>query len=40
VVEAATGAGGHEPTDEEIRALDVDPEKARSQGALPDVLWD
>jgi hypothetical protein len=40
VVKAATGEAGHEPTDEEIRALDVDPETARSQGDLPDVLQD
>lgn len=39
VVAAITGDGGHEPTDEEIRALGVDPETARSQGDdLPDVL--
>lgn len=30
---------GHEPTDEELRELGVDPETARSQGGeLPDVL--
>jgi N-acetylglucosamine kinase-like BadF-type ATPase len=40
VVEAATGDGGREPTDEEISALGVDPETARSQGDLPDVLQD
>lgn len=39
VVEAVYGEGGHEPTDEEIRELDVDPEVARSQSdELPDVL--
>ena len=39
VVEAVTGDGGHEPTDEELRDLDVDPEVARSQSDdLPDVL--
>lgn len=39
VVEAVTGDGGHEPTDEEIRALGVDPDVARTQGdELPDVL--
>jgi predicted RNase H-like HicB family nuclease len=38
VVEAVHGDGGHEPTDEEIRALGVDPETARTQGELPDVL--
>ena len=39
VVEAVEGNGGHEPTDEELEALGVDPETARTQGAeLPDVL--
>jgi predicted RNase H-like HicB family nuclease len=39
VVEAIEGDGGHSPTDDEIRALDVDPEVARSQDDdLPDVL--
>lgn len=39
VVAAARGEAGHEPTDEEIRALGIDPETARSQGGeLPDVL--
>lgn len=39
VVAAITGDGGHEPTDEEIRALGVDPETARSQSDdLPEVL--
>lgn len=33
------GEIGHEPTDEELRELGVDPEVARSQGdELPDVL--
>jgi hypothetical protein len=33
------GEIGHEPTDEELRGLGVDPEVARSQdGELPDVL--
>jgi len=33
------GEVGHEPTDEELRELGVDPEVARSQdGELPDVL--
>jgi hypothetical protein len=33
------GDGGHPPTDDEIRALGVDPETARTQGDdLPDVL--
>ena len=33
------GEIGHEPTDEELRALGVDPEVARSRdGDLPDVL--
>jgi len=39
VVAAAAGEGGHEPTDEELRELGVDPDVARSQGDdLPDVL--
>jgi hypothetical protein len=39
VVEAVTGDGGHKPTDEELRALGVDPEQARTQDDdLPDVL--
>ncbi|NLV10438.1 type II toxin-antitoxin system HicB family antitoxin [Halomicrobium mukohataei] len=39
VVAAVEGDGGHEPMDEEIRELGVDPEAARSQGdELPDVL--
>lgn len=39
VVAAANGEAGQEPTDEEIRALGVDPETARSSdGELPDVL--
>jgi hypothetical protein len=39
VVAAVLGDGGHVPTDEEIRALGVDPEVARdSGGELPDVL--
>lgn len=38
VVEAAAGEGGHEPTDAELRELGVDPEVARAQGELPDVL--
>jgi hypothetical protein len=33
------GETGHEPTDEELRDLGVDPDVARSQGdTLPDVL--
>ena len=33
------GEVGHEPTDEELRELGVDPEVARSQdGELPDIL--
>jgi hypothetical protein len=33
------GEIGHEPTDEELRELGVDPDVARSQGEeLPDVL--
>ena len=39
VVAAVAGDGGHEPTDEELRELGVDPETARSQAdELPDVL--
>ncbi|PSP30774.1 HicB family protein [Halobacteriales archaeon QH_10_67_22] len=39
VVAAVTGDGGHEPTDEELRDLGVDPERARSQDDdRPDVL--
>lgn len=39
VVDAVTGAGGHEPTDEELRNLGVNPETARSQDDdLPDIL--
>lgn len=39
VMSAADGDAGHEPTDEELKALGVDPEIARSQGdELPDVL--
>lgn len=39
VVAAVTGAGGHEPTDEELHDLGVDPETARSQDDdLPDAL--
>lgn len=38
VVDAVHGDGGHEPTDEELRELGVDPETARTQGELPDVL--
>jgi predicted RNase H-like HicB family nuclease len=39
VVAAVTGAGGREPTDEELRDLGVDPETARSQDDdLPDAL--
>ena len=39
VVGAVKGDGGHPPTDDEIRALGVDPESARSQDdELPDVL--
>lgn len=39
VVAAVESDGGHEPTDEEIRDLGVDPEQAGSQGdELPGVL--
>jgi predicted RNase H-like HicB family nuclease len=34
------GEIGHEPTDEELRELGVDPETARTQGELPPVLDD
>lgn len=40
VVAAVTGAGGHEPTDAELCELGVDPEAARTQGELHDVLQD
>jgi hypothetical protein len=39
VVEAIEGDGGQPPTDDEIRALGLDPDVARTQGdELPDVL--
>ncbi|WP_181687079.1 type II toxin-antitoxin system HicB family antitoxin [Halorhabdus salina] len=39
VVTAVEDDGGHEPTDEELQELGVDPETARSQDdELPDVL--
>lgn len=38
VVEAVTGDGGNEPTDDELRDLGVDPETTRTQGDRPDVL--
>lgn len=39
VVEAVRGDGGHEPTDDEIEALGVDPDVARGQDeGLPDAL--
>ena len=38
VVAALRGEAGHEPTDEELRELGVDPDVARSGGDLPDVL--
>lgn len=39
VVDAVERDGGHPPTDEEIHALGIEPEVARSQGDdLPDVL--
>ena len=39
VVAAAKGEAGHEPTDEEIRELGVDPDVARSQDdTLPEIL--
>ncbi|WP_353635029.1 type II toxin-antitoxin system HicB family antitoxin [Halobacterium sp. NMX12-1] len=39
IVAAVHGDGGHEPTDDEIQELGVDPEVARSQrDDLPDVL--
>jgi predicted RNase H-like HicB family nuclease len=37
-VKLAAGEIGHEPTDEELRELGIDPETARSGGELPDVL--
>jgi hypothetical protein len=39
VVAAIEGEGGHDPTEEELRELGVDPETAGIQdGELPDVL--
>jgi predicted RNase H-like HicB family nuclease len=39
VVAAVTADGGHEPTDEELRDLGVNPEAARTQDdELPDIL--
>lgn len=39
VVAAVAGEGGHEPSDEELRDLGVDPDVARTQDDdLPDVL--
>ena len=39
VVATVEGDGGHEPTDEELQALGVDPETARTQDdKLPDVF--
>ena len=39
VVAVLDGEGGHKPTDEELEALGIDPETARTQGEeLPDVL--
>lgn len=36
---ALDGDAGHEPTDEELRELGVDPDRAREEGgSLPDVL--
>lgn len=41
VVEAVHGEGGHEPTDEELRDLGVDPAVARNQSDdLPDPAVD
>lgn len=38
-VALAAGEIGHEPTDEELRELGIDPEAARNQGdELPEVL--
>jgi len=39
VVAALAGEAGHEPTDEELRELGVEPGAAREQGdELPDIL--
>jgi len=39
VVAALSGEAGHEPTDEELRELGVDPDAAREQDdELPDIL--
>lgn len=37
-VALAAGEIGHEPTDEELRALGIDPEDNVPGGELPDVL--
>jgi predicted RNase H-like HicB family nuclease len=37
-VALAAGEIGHEPTDDELRELGVDPATARTQGELPEVL--
>ena len=39
VIEAVEGEGGHEPTDEELRELGVDPEVASTQtDDIPEVF--
>jgi predicted RNase H-like HicB family nuclease len=37
-VALAVGEIGHEPTDEELRELDIDPAENEPGGELPDVL--
>lgn len=37
-VALAAGEIGHEPTDEELRELGIDPAQNQSGGELPDVL--
>ena len=39
VIEAVEGDGGHEPTDDELRELGVDPEVAKTQPAeVPEIF--
>lgn len=38
VIPTVAGTSGHEPSDEQLRELGVDPEAARSQDELPYVL--
>lgn len=38
VIEAVEGDGGHEPTDDELRELGIDPDENHHGGDLPEVL--